>query len=134
MKNNKIETIKLIPDQIDLAWILELYSSLTDAGKADFVETSIHPDDQSTVRKHIIKMENDKKTTRREHYSIAIDMRPIYQSHPKIGKLLRGIEKLLHEAEDDEILKGSHFTHMFDEDVTHEYEMIDEDITREQSE
>ena len=119
---NNIERIKIIPDQIDLAWILDLYSSLTDTGKAEFVETSIHPDDQDTVRKYIIKMENDTHTTRREHHSVAIDMRPIYQSHPKIGKLLREIEKLLSEAEDDEIIKGYHFNHMFDEDVTDEYQ------------
>lgn len=123
---NNIEKIKLIPDRIDLAWILDFYSSLNDTGKADFVETSIHPNDQEEVRKYIEKMENDKETTRREHWTVAIDMRPINQSHPKIGKLLRDIEKLLSDAENDGILRGYVFQDMFAEDVTHEYQSKDQ--------
>ena len=115
------EKIKLVPDKISLQWILDLYSSLNDTGKADFVETSIHPDDQETVRKYIEEMENDTNATRREHYSIAIDMRPIHQSHPKIGELLRKIKDLLEEAEEDGILRGCNLQYTMAEDITHEY-------------
>ena len=56
-----IEKVRILPAPMPLSRILEIYDNLPEKAKASFVEQSIDPTDQDTVKEAIIEHERTKQ-------------------------------------------------------------------------